>query len=195
MPRIRRARSDGIEEPGGSLGDVPTLVRDPQPKEFEALLERRRQLGQDRYDEMWGGVYVMNPAPSYEHQRLAQQLAVLLDPLARAAELEAVAGGVNLGDEDNYRIPDASLHRRGSGGAFVSSAALVVEIRSPGDDTDQKIPFYAERVVDEVLIVDPREREVKWLGLQPHGRYEPITRSGLIEAGPAELADRLDWPE
>jgi Uma2 family endonuclease len=174
---------------------VPTLVRDPQRKEFEALLERRRQLGQDRYDEVWDGVYVMNPAPSYERQRLAQQLAVLLDPLARAAELEAVAGGVNLGNEDSYRIPDASLHRRGSGGTFVSSAALVVEIRSPGDDTDQKIPFYAERGVDEVLIVDPRKRQVEWLALGPDGRYEPITRSRLIEAGPAELAGRLDWPE
>ena len=58
----------GFDEPTGSLADVPTLVRDPQPKEFEALLERRRQLGQDRYDEVWDGVYVMNPAPSYEHR-------------------------------------------------------------------------------------------------------------------------------
>lgn len=185
----------GFDEPTGSLRGVPTLVRDPQPKEFEVLLERRRQLGQDRYDEVWDGVYVMNPAPSYEHQRLAQQLAVLLDPLARAAGLEAVAGGVNLGDEDSYRIPDASLHRRGTGGTFVSSAALVVEIRSPGDDTDQKIPFYSERSVGELLIVDPRKGQVEWLGLRLDGRYEPITRSGLIEAGPDEVADRLDWPE
>jgi Uma2 family endonuclease len=178
----------------GSLEEVPTLVRDPQPKEFEALLERRRQLGQDRYDEVWDGIYVMNPAPSYEYQRLAQQLAVLLDPLAREAGLEAVAAGVNLGDENSYRIPDASLHRRGSGGTYVSSAALVVEIRSPGDDADQKIPFYAERGVDEVLIVDPRKRQVESLGLRPDGGYEPISRSRLIEAGPDGVADRLDWP-
>jgi hypothetical protein len=46
----------GISEPGASLPDVPTLVRDPQPKEFQALLERRRRLGQDRYDEVWDGV-------------------------------------------------------------------------------------------------------------------------------------------
>jgi Uma2 family endonuclease len=185
----------GFDEPTSSLAHVPTLVRDPPPKEFEALLERRRQSGQDRYDEVWDGVYVMNPAPSYEHQRLAQQLAVLLDPLARAADLEAVAGGVNLGDEDSYRIPDASLHRRGSGGAFVGSAALVVEIRSPGDDTDRKIPFYAERGVDEVLIVDPRTRRVEWLGLRADGHYERIERSRQIEAGPDVIADRLDWPE
>jgi Uma2 family endonuclease len=106
-----------------------------------------------------------------------------------------VAGGVNLGDEDSYRIPDASLHERGSGGTFVSSAALVVEIRSPGADTDQKIPFYAERGVDEVLIVDPRTRSVQWLGLRADGGYEPIAQSGLIEAGPNAVASRLDWPE
>ena len=41
---------------------MPTLVRDPQPAEFEALLERRRQLGQDLLDEVWEGVYVMNAA-------------------------------------------------------------------------------------------------------------------------------------
>lgn len=120
---------------------------------------------------------------------------MLLDPLARAVGLEAVAGGMNVGDEDSYRIPDARLHRRGSGGTYVSSAALVVEIRSPGDDTDQKIPFDAERGVDELLIVDPRERQVEWLGLRPDGEYEPITRSRLIEAGPDTAGDRLDWPE
>ena len=33
------------------------------------------------------------------------------------------------------------------------SAALVVEIRSPGDDSYRKLPFYAARGVREVLIV------------------------------------------
>ncbi|HEY1516563.1 MAG TPA: hypothetical protein VGF91_09100 [Solirubrobacteraceae bacterium] len=30
-----------------ALEQMPTLVRDPQPAEFEALLERRRRLRQD----------------------------------------------------------------------------------------------------------------------------------------------------
>ena len=78
-------------------------------------------------------------------------------------------------------------------GTFVSSAALVVEIRSPGDDTDQKIPFYAERGVDEVLIVDPQERRVHWFGLVGE-EYLSVQRSGLIELGPGDLATRIDWP-
>lgn len=77
----------------------------------------------------------------------------------------------------------------------MSSAALVVGIRSPGDDTDRKIPFYAERGVDEVLIVDPRKHEVEWVGLRAGGRYERIPRSGLIEAGAADVSASFDWPE
>src|SRR5438876_367493 len=59
-----------------TLGGVPTLVQDPAPVEFEQLLERRRALGQDLLDEVWEGVYVMNPAPAEGHADIAQQLAV-----------------------------------------------------------------------------------------------------------------------
>lgn len=34
---------------------VPTLVLDPAAYEIEALLERRRRSGVDRFDEVWGG--------------------------------------------------------------------------------------------------------------------------------------------
>jgi hypothetical protein len=45
-----------------------------------------------------------------------------------------------------------------------------------------------------MLIVDPQERAVHWLGLAD-GEYRPIERSGLIDLGAAELAQRLDWPD
>ena len=173
---------------------MPTFVRDPPPAEFEALLTRRRELGQDRFDEMWDGVLHMNPAPSYEHQRISQQLAVILDPLARAAGLEAVIGGVNIGTADSYRIPDGSLHRPGSGGTFLSTAALALEIVSPEDETWEKLGFYASHQVDELLVVDLKAREVHWLALTAGGEYAPTDRSTLIDSGPAELAQRIDWP-
>jgi hypothetical protein len=34
---------------------------------------------------------------------------------------------------------------------------------------------------------------VDWLALN-EGEYRPIARSGLIEMGARELADRIDWP-
>lgn len=63
----------------------------------------------------------------------------------------------------------------------------------PGDETWQKLPFYAEHHVDEVLLVDPDQRTVTWLQLHV-GEYEPVQRSRLIDLGPAELAEQLDWP-
>jgi len=70
---------------------------------------------------------------------------------------------------------------------------MVVEILSADDETWQKLPFYAAHQVDEVLIVDPAERTVTWLGLR-EGEYQPIQQSALIKLGPVELAQQLDWP-
>jgi hypothetical protein len=78
---------------------VPTLVRDPQPAEFEALLERCHKLGQDLLDEVWEGVHHMNLAPHSRHSAIQQQLAVLLDSAARQAGLDPRAGIFNLGEE------------------------------------------------------------------------------------------------
>jgi hypothetical protein len=61
-----------------------TLVLEPVPAEFEALLERRRRWGADHYDEVWEGVLHMSPAPHMRHARLAAQLLVILAPLAHA---------------------------------------------------------------------------------------------------------------
>jgi Uma2 family endonuclease len=171
------------------------LVRDPLPAEFEALLERRRRLGQDLLDEVWEGVYVMNPAPAERHGDIAQQLAVLLDGPAREAGLVPMVSIFNLGEPDDYRIPDGALHRERGNRVYVPTAPLVVEIVSPADDTREKIPFYAAHGVEELLIVNPEARSVQWLGLTAAREYAPIERSRLIELSAAELAARVDWPE
>lgn len=72
-------------------------------------------------------------------------------------------------------------------------AALVVEIVSPGDESWKKLPYYAARHVDEVLIVDPVQRTVHWLALAG-AEYREVQRSGLIDLGPSKLAEQLDWP-
>jgi Uma2 family endonuclease len=178
----------------GSLGGMPTLVKDPPPAGFEELLERRRALGQDVLDEVWEGVYVMNPAPSEGHADVAQQLAELLGPAARAAGLWPRMSIFNLGEPEDYRVPDGGLLRERLNRVRAPTAALVIEILSPDDDTWKKVPFYAKHGVDELLIVDLDQRRVDWLGLDPSGEYRPLERSRLIELGPAELAERLDWP-
>jgi hypothetical protein len=136
----------------------------------------------------------MVPGPSLEHARVTQQLAVLLDGPSRAAGLLPAMGEFNLGEsEDDFRVPDGGLHRPGAAGVWLSTAAVVVEVLSPGDESWQKLPFYAAHDVDEILIVDPIERTVAWLALHD-GDYQPVRRSGLIDLGPGDLAERLDWP-
>ncbi len=178
---------------GDSLEPVPTLVLDPQPVEVASLIERRRRLGQDLFDEVWDGVLHMNPAPSGGHARIEAQLLVALEAPATAAGL-TVIGQFNLGDDEHdYRVPDCGLHRDWTDRVWYPTAALVFEIVSPGDETYEKLPFYAAHKVEEVVIVDPQERRVEWLGLAGV-KYEPVEQSRLVDLGPSDLAQRIDWP-
>jgi Uma2 family endonuclease len=186
----------GGEAAAGSYSVVVrTVILDPPSAGLDELLERRRRSGLDRLDEVWEGVLHVVPAPSHAHANLTQQLAELLAPLARAAGLEPTMAEFNLGQsEHDFRVPDGGLHRPGAAAMWHPTAALVVEITSPEDETWEKLPFYAAHHVDEVLIVDPHKRAIDWLALE-RGEYQAVGRSGLIELGPAELAQRIDWPD
>ena len=171
-----------------------TLVLDPSTAGLDELLERRGRSGLDRLDEVWAGVLHMIPAPNFAHALIAQQLAELIGPLARAAGLESAMHEFNLGDsEQDFRVPDGGLHRPGAAGTWLPTAAAVVEILSLGDETWEKLSFYATHGVDEVLIVDPGERKVHWFELA-NGKYSTVQHSDLIDLGPDELCEQIDWP-
>ncbi len=169
-----------------------TVVLGPRPPELEAVLERRRALGQDLYDEVWEGEYHVAPAPSAAHALLDHLLAVLLDAPARRVGLVG-SGPFNLGSPDDYRVPDRGLHRARPVGVWVPTAAVVIEILSPDDETFEKFAFYAEHEVDEVLVVDPEARTVRsWR--RTGGEYAEADASGLLGVGVADLARDIDWP-
>ncbi len=172
---------------------VRVLTVDPPPAELEAVLEHRRRIGADTHDEIWDGVLHMAPAAHERHADVQAQLLELLGPLARAAGLRT-RGEFNLGEPDNYRVPDGGMRRPGPQAVFLPGADLVFEVVSPGDETWDKLPFYAAHGVEELLIVDPETRKVEWLGLRD-GRYLPIERSALIDLGAEQLYERLEWPE
>ena len=172
-----------------------TLLLDPPPAGIEELLERRRRLGLDRGDEVWEGVLHVVPGPSHQHADVAQQLAVVLDAPARAAGLQPTMAEFNLGEsEADFRVPDGGLHRTPAAEMWHPTAAMVVEILSPDDQTFEKLPFYAAHGVDEVLIIDPDAQRVHWLALAD-GDYKPIEQSRLIELGPTQLAKLIRWPD
>ncbi len=164
----------------------------PVPPELAAEVERRRAIGADTHDEVWDGEYRMAPAARSTHGMVQMEVASLLRPLARQAGLTLV-GDFNVGVPRDYRVPDLGLLRRGLGETWLSTAALVVEVLSPGDDSWEKLPFYAAHEVDEVVVVDPAERSVAWLARVGEG-YEPVTRSVVLDVEVAEVADRIEWP-
>lgn len=127
------------------------------------LLRQRRTAGVDRWDEMWEGVLHMVPPPSARHQRLGMELALVLAPLAKACGLVPFYETGLFGRDEDYRVPGQTYARpelvtdRGVEGA----AELVVEILSPGDETYDKLNWYASLGVTEILVVDPDTRVVE----------------------------------
>jgi Uma2 family endonuclease len=171
-----------------------TLVLPPLPAEIERFLERRKALGQDTYDEVWEGTYHMSPAARSMHGYLDDQLARLLGPYADRAGLVGT-GPFNLGEPDDYRVPDRGYHRNFDPRlAYLQTAVVVVEIVSPGDETFEKLPFYAAHGVEEVIVVEPEESRVQVLVLRG-GSYEKSDASAVLGVGAAEVAQAISWPQ
>ncbi|MEA2371058.1 MAG: hypothetical protein QOH12_1452 [Solirubrobacteraceae bacterium] len=97
------------------------------PPAIEAVLERRRRTGADRFVEVWDGVLHMTSAPADRHALVGWQLPRLLGPAADRAGL-LLSGQFNIGRSEDYRVPDGGLHRAGRWGTYASSAALVVDL-------------------------------------------------------------------
>lgn len=122
----------------------------------ERLIAERHRLGLDHRDEMWEGVLHVVPPPSRRHQVIAGHLHAALLPVALRLGLEISPETGVFANGDDYKVPDIAVYdpsvasERGVDGA----PALVVEIRSPGDESTEKLPWYFERGVDEVLVVD-----------------------------------------
>lgn len=136
----------------------------------QSLLDERRRTGIDVFDEEWEGELHMVPPPSGEHQLLGGRIFAVLNTLAEARGLLAFyeTGLYRVGVERDYRVPDQTyarpeqLSRRGIEGG----APLVVEIRSPGDETYAKLDWYAAQGVGEVVVIEPDTRAVELFSLR-----------------------------
>ena len=167
------------------------FVTDPPPP-VEDWLARRRALGQDRFDEVWEGEYHVAPAPSGRHARIDHLLGRILDPLADHSGLSG-ATACNIGGPDDFRVPDQAWFRTGGLDVWNPTAAIVVEIVSPGDESRMKFDFYHRAGVEEVLIVDPDARTVEWF-LRGTAAFEAADRSRLLGITATDLVAAIDWP-
>lgn len=169
-----------------------TVVLGERPAELQALIDRRRALGLDRYDELWRGEYHMAPFAHRSHGVVKSRLLFALEPRARLAGL--VAGdSFNLGEPEDFRVPDAGYHRAVPGTVYVATAAMVIEVLSPDDETFEKFDFYAAHGVDELLVADPAVRSVRaWQ--RCGSAYEPRSASRLLGVDTETLEREIDWP-
>jgi Uma2 family endonuclease len=130
----------------------------------QAMLDERRRLGLDVRDEMWDGVLHVVPPPGGSHQRLNTRMIMFVGPVAERRRLVPHSEAGLFSAADNYSVPDQlycrpeHLSDRGA-----ERAEVVVEVRSPGDETYEKIDFYASLGVQEMLIIHPKERRVELL--------------------------------
>ena len=152
------------------------------------ILAWRKRTGADRWDEMWEGVLHMPPAPNREHQDLEGNLEFYLRMHWARPRQARVYHQINVaapgGWPNNYRIPDLVLLTPERFGIdrneyFEGAPEVVVEIRSPGDESYDKLGFYAELGVPEVWIINRDNRAPELYRLQGDG-YE---RQEVGEAG------------
>ena len=131
------------------------------------LLAERKRLGHDRFDEMWEGELHMVPPPSEEHQRIGTLLCAALVPIANQAGVH-VRYETGLFDpsypaDESYRQPDLMVFDESvrSARGVEGAALLVIEIRSPGDETFEKQPFWERVGVAEVVVIERDDKSVR----------------------------------
>jgi Uma2 family endonuclease len=137
------------------------------------LIAQRRRLGQDHKDEVWDGVYVLVPDPTNERQEMLAEVLAALRQIVKREGLGRSMPGTNISScpenwKQNFRVPDAVVVLPGSraadeGSHWLGGPDFVVEIESPGDMTDEKIPFYSRVGVRELLVIHRDTRQVRLL--------------------------------
>ncbi len=142
----------------------------------------RKHIGADRFDESWEGVLHMAPVPNRDHQEVLAQLLIWLRqtwaPGTRArVDFERNVARPGRWPVD-FRAPDLVIlmpdrlvidrNEYLDGGPDV-----VVEIRSPGDESDAKVPFYAAIGTQEIWVID-RDTRALVLYEARDGRAVPL---------------------
>ena len=152
------------------------------PEVPDHILQQRKRTGADRWDEMWKGVLHMAAAPNKRHTRLQVQLHNWLEtywarPAGNQVDLLVNVASVD-GWPHDYRIPDIVLltperFAIDRDEYYNGAPTVVVEIRSPGDETWDKLKFYARIGVPEVWVVD-RDTRVPQVFILVEGDYEEL---------------------
>jgi Uma2 family endonuclease len=169
---------------------MKTVVLGEPPPALTSLIAERKRLGLDSHDEIWNGEYHMSPAASFEHGRITAKLVLLLDEHSRTRGLE-LGLEFNLGEFHNHRIPDLGIHRGKPSGLWFETAAMVIEVRSPDDESYEKFDFYFAHGVEEIMIADLVTQTV-CLFLRGVDAFTESTQSVLLDITVDEIRAGLN---
>src|SRR5439155_19396107 len=146
-------------------------VRILDPGESRAYIEQRQELGIDKYDEVWEGVYVVPPIATNPHQDLVLALAVIFHSVVMAEGRGRVLPGANVSDrrkgwEKNHRVPDVVVVLKDGraidcGTHWFMGPDFLVEIQCPKEKPPAKLPFYSKVQVRELLVIHPKTRRME----------------------------------
>ena len=141
---------------------MATIIQDRDTE--RRIIARRRRLGQDKFDEVWNGVYVMAPLANNEHQDFVGGLNTLLSIVVQWTKLGIVRPGVNVSDRrvgwtKNFRCPDVAVFLKDTTALncdthWFGGPDFAVEVASSGERVKRKLNFYAKVGTRELLIVD-----------------------------------------
>ena len=191
------------------MATIDSITTDPPLRAVmcevpEFILQWRKTTGADRRDEMWEGVLHMAPSPNLDHQDLEGELEHWLRlhwmPLAAGKVYNQVNVSIATPWTSNYRVPDLMLltpeqfhFRRDT--YFGGPPTVVVEIHSPGDESYEKLPFYAALGTPEVWIID-RDSKAPEIHLLEGGNYRllPVDGDGWLRSPTTGVEMRVDNP-
>jgi Uma2 family endonuclease len=156
---------------------------------YDQLIQERKRKGIDLYDEVWEGMYVMPSMPTNAHQKLLDDLGDILTEVVKREKRGEKYQGANVSDrrkgwDHNYRVPDMVVVLNNSRAIdcdthFFGGPDFLVEIQSPGDDTEEKVPFYGKIGVRELLIIHRDKRALRLLRLE--GEELVLVKPSLLD--------------
>ena len=152
------------------------------------FIQDRRDREIDQYDEVWEGVYIVPPIATNPHQDLVGAMAAILFNVIVLEARGRVFPGANVSDrrvgwKRRFRGPDVVVVLNGGRAVdctthWMGGPDFLIEVQTPGDQTEEKIPFYSQIGVQELLIV---HRDTRELRLYRHNGNE------LVQIKPSDL--------
>ena len=174
-PKVASSRQAATQRPLRFFGknEIPQKLLILDQDLICELIEERQRHSTDKYDEVWEGVYIVPPLATLPHQALVVHLTVILFQVINLEKRGRVYAGANVSDrrigwKKKFRAPDVVVVLENTaaldcGTHLMNGPDFLIEIQSPGDQTEEKIPFYEKIKVRELLIIQRDTRELRLL--------------------------------